>query len=335
MQRNFSKIISSGILVLIASAGFFAHQAFATAIVSNGDDGSISQELSLSPFIFNEQIQKGQSAREVIVLTNQSSDTIQLSAATSDFIPGADNGNPIFNPDDAQNNPQYSLSSWLSIGKVPPRVAPGSAVTIPVTITVPTDAEDGSHYGGVLFTYSIPQPFGLVSITKKAATLFFVQTGTANPQLSIQKFQANKKIVTGGTVSFSSEFLNDGNIHLQPKGYIHISNLFGTEVAAVQVNADAHILLPQTSRTFISSWNTSFRFGPYQLDQVVYYGAPGQTVFEAHAIQTIWILPVMPLVIILVALIILFFLARFGIRKYKKHILERAGIHQDDDPKKN
>lgn len=315
------------LLALAASSGFF----FARPVRAedSSDSSDITQELTLSPFLFDEQIAKGQSATESIVLTNQSSSAIQLSVRTSDFIPGQDGGNPVFDPNDADNNPKYSLSTWLSIGKIPASIPAGGDVSVPVTISVPVDAEDGSHYGGVLFTYSVPESDSLVSVTKEAATLFFVQTGTVHPALDITSF-ASKKIITGSSVSFETVLSNTGTIHLQPKGYIHISNIFGTLVAVPQTNADAQRVLPATTRAFSASWNAGFRFGPYHVDEVVYFGAPGQQVFEANAAETLWFVPIVPLILIVIALILLFVIGKIGLKKYKQRVLRQAGIQDPE-----
>jgi hypothetical protein len=337
MRKSYQKIV-----LLICAA--FLCGSFLTSInfaqPAHADSQQLSdsqsQELILSPFIFDEQIGKGQSAEEQIIVSNNSNQPLQLSAQSSDFTPGGDGQQPIFNPDQTQINSAYSLSTWITVGKIPKTIAANSKITVPVKISVPAKAEDGSHYGGVLFTYSTSSAADDVTIIKKAATLFFVQTGIANPQISISKFSTNKNSIGNGSVQFQTTFANSGNVHLQPKGYIHITNIFGELVASVQVNPAAQIVLPQTSRTFSSAWNSGLRIGPYHLQEVAYYGDQAQQNFEAHTSLTVWFIPLKFIFIIIFLLLVIIFCARMALRKYKQHVLRAAGLAEvmGDDPHK-
>lgn len=318
---NRTKSLQNFLLLIAAAVSFLFFYAPAQAEVNT--DSSI-QALTLSPFIFDEKIGKGQSATENIILTNTSSSPLNLTVEVSDFIPDQDGGRPIFDPNHSNSNPRYSLSSWIKIDKAPTTLNGGSKVSIPITINVPIDTEDGSHYGGVLFTYSTPGESGSVSVVKKAATLFFVQTGVANPSLLITHFASEKRLILANNVNFVTELTNTGNVHLSPKGNIQITNIFGSLVAAVPVNRDSNIVLPGTNRTFLSNWSEGFHFGPYHLNEVIYYNAPGGQNFEIRSSNIIWFFPVKMFIISIIALLILFCFGKLALKKYKNYVIKSA-----------
>jgi hypothetical protein len=317
--------LSSTLLITVI---FFGSSAFALAAApastpTSQSSQSSSQTLVITPFIFQESLQKGQSISRDIQLHNNSNSPLSVSIETSNFVSGEKDGEPLFTGGDNQEPTKYSLSSWMTI-TTPTNIniAPGADATTTVKINIPQDAEDGGHYGGVLFSYSGPVDPNLSSqIITKTATLFFVSLGKANEQGALTNFTSSSKVYSNQNINFNATFADSGNVHLAPKGIIDVYNIWGKLVAAVQVNRDAQLLLPQTTRTFKSSWSDPWSFGFYHATLTMYYGTNN---YEARGSTTFWILPIKKIIITLLLFALILLAAWWGIKRYNKYIIDKA-----------
>jgi hypothetical protein len=71
-------------------------------------------------------------------------------------------------------------------------------------------------------------------------------------------------------VKFLTQFQSTGNVHVRPTGNIFIKNWLGQQVATLNVNNSQATVLPDTIKTFDSSWNDSFITNEPKLE----YGQP-------------------------------------------------------------
>ena len=317
--------------IFLASLMFFGSSmstvvlAAPLSVDSSQSLSSQSQTLVITPFIFQENLQKGQSISRDIQLKNNSLQPLTVSIEVSDFVSGEKDGEPVFIDETNQAQGKYALSSWMNI--ITPKsvnLAPGASTTTTVTIDVPKDAEDGGHYGGVLFSYSGPvNPDFNSEIVTKTATLFFVSLGRANEQGTLTSFSSDTHINTNQNINFNATFSDIGNVHLAPKGIIDVYNIWGKLVAAVQVNRDAQLILPQTTRAFKSSWSDPWSFGLYHATLTMYYGVNN---YEARGDTSFWILPIKKIILALLLLALILFAAWRGIKRYNKYIIDKANL---------
>jgi hypothetical protein len=112
---------------------------------------------------------------------------------------------------------------------------------------------------------------------------------------------------------FEISFKNTGNVHLVPSGKIVISNLFGSQVDALPV--DAYFSLPDSTRYREVSWNYSgFLVGRYTatLDFAKGYGTEKETRTIAF-----WVLPLKIIIPFFIAVFVLFFTVYYVITRFE------------------
>lgn len=265
------------------------------------------REISLTPFLQELEVAKGGAVQSSIDVTNNSAEEIVAYISTRDFLPGQ-RGEPQFVPDDEYNEVTFSLASWITIADGNQvHLRPGETKTIRYSVNPPANAEQGTHYGAILFSLTEGANLSGVGITQSVGTIVIVGYGEARPQGELE-FSAEPTVVWwNDKIEFTNTFKNIGRVHVKPKGEVVIKNIFGQVVATPQTNRDAANVLPESDRSFISDWFPSrAAFGPYTAESVLTYG---NSKLEVRDKETIWILPAYTLVLLgLVLIIILWFI---------------------------
>jgi hypothetical protein len=200
------------------------------------------QGLTISPFLLERQFEKGQSSDEIIDITNTGDKALPVVITVNDFLPVGDNGQAQFVAP-GQGDPHYSLSSWIKITSNPkPVLAPGEKTTLHFVITAPSNAEDGGHYGAILFTFKggVQEGTGSV-VVQKLGAIILAKLGRAVEDGQIVRFSADHSFYNYPPVSFTTTFKNTGNVHVKPRGGISIYNWFGKKISNVLVNENLHL----------------------------------------------------------------------------------------------
>jgi len=289
----------------------------ASAQPSLGDQG-----LTISPFLLERKMEKGQSTDEIIDITNTSGNSLPVNITINDFLPVGEDGQQVF-LDPGKGDPHYSLSSWINVTSSPkPVLSPHEKTSIHFTITAPQDAEDGGHYGAILFSFQPGQLSGTaVAVQQKLGAIILVKLGKANEAGQITEFSAEHSFYNYPPVNFVTRFKNLGNVHVAPRGGITITNMFGRKVATVNVNENANNVLANSERQFKSMWADSFGFGPYTASLKLVYGDSGQV---ETASTTFWVIPWKLTLGVALALFIFIMFFLGGIRRYNRWLLNKA-----------
>lgn len=208
----------------------------------------------------------------------------------------------------------YSLKSYLHIPEYSVTLENGQRATVPVTITVPNDSEPGGLYGSVVVgVVSDPTAQDLESgrssganqLITRIGTLFFVRiNGDVNEDGKVSDFylKGNQKVLTSGPVTFDILYDNKGNVHQNPVGNIHVSNIFGADVGVIEV--DPWFALPNSLRLREVVWDAPFLMGRYVATANIY---PGYGEATSTLSVVFWVLPWKIILSILVALIVIIF----------------------------
>jgi hypothetical protein len=190
------------------------------------------------------------------------------------------------------------------------------------SVNPPKDAEQGTHYGALLFSYSGKLAEGSVSeVQQSVGTILLVYYGQGRENGTV-KSQADKHLIwSPDKVTFTERFSNTGNVHVKPKGEVRVRNMFGQIASTPQINRDAANVLPLSDRTFITTWYpSSFSFGRYTAESVIIYG---RGKLEAKNTVVIWILPWyldLPILIILALIIWIIF---HGRHLHKRRVIRK------------
>jgi hypothetical protein len=169
---------------------------------------------------------------------------------------------------------------------------------MPVSISIPEDAEPGGLYGSVLVsTYPVKEKKeteaseakGGTVIISRVGTLFFVRVpGDAKEEGLLKSFSVNngKKIFTSGPFNFELLFENNGNVYLAPYGIIEIKNIFHTKISEIQI--DPWFAMPDSVRFREIKWDKKFMFGRYSAEAKINRGYDD---IIDEATVTFWVIP--------------------------------------------
>jgi hypothetical protein len=263
----------------------------------------------------------GQTIVKNISVTSRIKQRTKFKVTTEDFLGSRSESEPVVLLGD-QKSP-YSFKDNLEPEETSFSLDFGDRITLPVTIHVPIDAQPGGFYSSVIISnepqVNADRPQASTRVVSRVGTLFFVRVnGPVHEEGKVEDFRVrDAKSIYGSTPKeFQILFNNTGSVHLVPYGQIRITNMVGTEVGVLPV--DAYFAMPDSLRYRNVSWEDSqFRIGRYTATLELHRGY-GDTV-DIKKIS-FWVIPlkvVIPVVggIILLALIITLFLSRFEFRR--------------------
>ncbi len=164
----------------------------------------------------------------------------------------------------------YTVKDYISFPANSFALKLGERARIPVTISIPPDAEPGGFYGSVLVSTVKSEGDATGDnatrspIIARIGTLFFVtvpgeviKSGeTKNISLTDKKWWYEK-----GPIKLNILYENTGSIHLNPYGELRIKNLFSEEVGFVEL--EPWFALPGSLRSRNITWDRELLFGRY------------------------------------------------------------------------
>lgn len=280
------------------------------------------QGVRITPFIFEQTVQKGESFSGEITLTNTTAAPVILSLAIRDFIPAGRHGEVRFLPANQETDPHFSLSHWVEILEQPDyTLGPGQSTHTTFRISAPADADDGTHYGGILFSFNEGKSQNGTTVIQSVGAILIAKIGYANGSGTVETFSTPQHTYTSGAIPFMATFRNTGNVHLSPKGKIEIKNIFGKIVGLSYINENAQISLPNTVRQFESFYKGKFMAGKYTATLTLVFGNPK---LEAKKTITFWVLPWKPVLKFGLLGTIALALLIFAIIRYNTWVIKHA-----------
>lgn len=176
----------------------------------------------------------------------------------------------------------------------------GEQESIPVKVSIPSDAETGGVYASVLIgTGNIE---GTVNVLSRIGTLFFVTvSGEVEREGSLEEFvlKGNKKVVSRDSLIFHILYENNGNVHNNPYGIIEIKNMFGRKVD--EIILDPWFVLPDSLRLREVVWEKEGLFGRYTANLKLNLGY--ENIVEEKSLS-FWVISWWKLILSLVGLVI-------------------------------
>lgn len=226
--------------------------------------------LTIQPVKASFEIPAGENREGSIILTNASDEDIQVELSIEDFIPLAGGDSVQF----VSRAPGVTtVRDWITVqGEHPFVFKVGESRRIPYTITAPSDAEPGSHFGVIFFKATrLEDAEAQLKVGTQVGMLVFVTVpGDFVQSGKIGTFSA-PRFVQHAPVGFELLFENTGTVHFEPKGTITITNIFGTTVGEIPISGQ--VVLPTGVRTMKFSWDTKgLLLGIYTARAVVYDG---------------------------------------------------------------
>lgn len=283
-----------------------------TGVVNQGDFvvGPGRAELEVKP---------GQTVTYNISIANRISDDRRFELSVEDISGSADGEQSVVLLGDERG--PYSIKDYISFPKNTFDLDLGERAKIPVTISVPKDAEPGGYYGSILVSTvkvtagDVPVGGASSPIVARIGTLFFITVpGEIEQGGELKDFSiVNEKTwYEKGPINFSLLYENTGSIHLNPYGEIRIKNIFNEEVGFVEL--EPWFSLPKSMRTRDVSWNRELLLGRYTVTAAINRGY--DDVVDEKSL-TFWVLPWKVVAGTFAVLFIILFSIRFFFRTFE------------------
>jgi hypothetical protein len=315
----------SGLIGAIGAAAVAAPFALAanTATPSGGSPG---QGLEISPPVIELSADPGQTVTTKIRVRNVTQGILIAKGKADDFGAGTDeSGQPKLLLDETGAT-RYSLKYWVS-GVPDITLAPQELKTTTVTITVPKNAEPGGHFGVIRFTAVPPNLEGTgVALSASVGSLILLKvSGNIVDKLSLAEFDTNEKglkksFFEHGPVGFLVRVKNEGSVHEKAQGSIDVTDTFGKKVASVAVNPKGGNVLPDSIRRFEQSLDKKQLFGFYTAKLSMTYAGSQKLTSKL----TFWVIPWKLILLVILGLVVLWYLAKIGLRRYNEKIIAQA-----------
>lgn len=282
--------------------------------------------------------------KEITLLNDSTTKEETFYVSYSNFEAQGETGSPAF------VEPQYGLGTWMStVSSV--TLAPNSSKNIPITITIPKEADPGGHFAVVFFgTNPNNSDGGQVSVGAKMGTLILLSVnGDVLESGGLITFRVKDKKFFHNSlpVLFQYRWKNDGNDRIKPEGKITIRNMFYIPVDRLNANAVSGNVLPHSIRLFETEWLKdkmengktapdsfitsffdrvsyqwkNFALGPYVANLNLVYGSEN---YQSSKNTYFFVFPWQLFICLVLALIFIFWVGKKIIKRYNKHIIEKA-----------
>ncbi len=312
------KITAVAVVAVMALLGapFFTSAAYQREQVDVSQ--VVNKDFVVGPGKVELELNPGESKTAVIMVTNRMGGTRMFSLEVEDFTGSKDPAEVVVLLGDERG--PYSLKDFLKFENKTFELKNGERAIIPVTVTLPTDAEPGGRYGSVLVSTTAKDSVAAQSaaVVSRLGVLFFVKIpGEVENDGVLAGFNTlnGKKILGGGPVTFRLLYENNGSVYLNPYGEIRIKNIIGEEVGVVEV--EPWFAMPQSLRLREVSWNRPFLFGRYTAIASINRGY--DNIIDTSTLS-FWIIPWKIALgafagIFILVLVIRFILTRFEIKR--------------------
>lgn len=152
-------------------------------------------------------------------------------------------------------------SKWVSFSESSYIIDYGQTVESNFVLQVPTDAQPGGHYFGLVYGDNQGELYDEVSLSKSIAALVFLTVrGDVEKDGKLVEFDTGKNWYEFGPVDFKIRYENTGNVHEVLGGNIFVHKGDITKpIATLTVNERGEkVALPRSVREIRENWGDGF-----------------------------------------------------------------------------
>ena len=312
--------------------------------------------LTLSPLPISLKAKPGETITTPLSVQNTGSEAVRLKVSLMKFGANGTAGEPSIE-DPAPND---EFIKWVKFSKTTFVAEPGVLNTITMTIKIPQDAGFGYYYAATFNQDSGDQPKvknqNAVSGAVASLILLDVDAPGSKRELQVTSFATTQKIYQYLPATFTVKVKNSGNVHAVPRGNIFVGRSGSSDfLGTLSINKEQGNVLPNSSRVFTVAWKDGFpsyeikrqngqivsdkegqpveelkwdlgnanklRFGKYTASMTLVYDNGTQDV-PINGVVSFWVIPWIPLLILLGILVFVglgvFFIVRSFYKRIKK-----------------
>lgn len=321
MKKNNIKKITFGALFLAV----FSLVGIALAFEKTKIEMPAQNDFVVEPGKTEIFINPGETVTKSITITSRINKTVKFKLTTEDMVGTNDSQSPIKLLGDERG--PYSIKDLIKPEITEFSLDLGEKIIIPVTVSVPIDAEPRGYYGAlivsnepeVLGDSQSTQTEGKARLISRIGSLFLLRiNGEGKEAGYLNNFKVigpSKSFYEKRPSGFEISFNNTGNVHLVPHGIITIKNILGKEVGSIPV--DAYFSLPDSIRYREVLWQAGRGLGRYTANLSLY---PGFGNDNQNMSLAFWIIPWKILIATFVGLLLIisfiyYILTRFELKK--------------------
>lgn len=291
------------------------------------------QILSVTPPLFQLSIEPGDIWQSSVKVVNGNPYELTVYAEVVNFAPQGESGQGKFIPLISGEETNGTLAEWIQIPRGPYVIPPEQTIDVSFFVEVPENAPPGGHFAAILIGTQPPQDGTgnlMLETSQTVTSLFFVRLeGNVIELGDIREFSVVKDFVDVPEAEFSLRFENKGNVHLQPRGDIVITNMWGAERGTIPVNNQTHFgnVMPKSIRDFRFEWKgarTISDIGRYKAIATLAYGEDG--IKSVTATTYFWVIPLKAALITISILALFIGFVTWMIKLYIRRMLSLAGV---------
>jgi hypothetical protein len=254
----------------------------------------------------------------IISLTNHDPMPHSFHLTTTDFDSLSEYGGVSFigtKPNDFSE--KYGLASWMSLQSDSLVLSPGQTGKITVTILNKQSLSPGGHYGAILGTLTDLDNSGNPLLLKPviSSLLLVKKIGGERYDLKLSSTSNNSSPFSPAS-EVRLRFQNAGNVHVTPRGTIHVTDVLGREVASGTINEDSAVVLPESFRIYpipLRSEGLAILPGTYQVQ--INYRYDGREYFTTTYLRYFYFgWPVILMMVFLLGLVALILKFRYAFK---------------------
>ena len=275
---------------------------------------------SISPYSYEYELKPGQEITATLKVENINKVDINVSVEPENLVAYGQDGQVSITDDE----PSFSIKSWVKVTKDTATIKPKEFGYFDFKISVPLDAEPGSHYGALSVRFvGNEDPLkgtGASIIQKSSAIILLRVPGDVKEELTLVYFQPEKFFYSDTKFKLSALFENKGTVIVKPFGEINIFDIWGNKIKTIKVAGKN--ILPDKKRIFEEDFEME-DISYFRAELNMFYGTTSQKTIFA---QTNFIginLPVLSKYLIaLLIILIIYFIFRRRINKAVKILLK-------------
>jgi hypothetical protein len=245
--------------------------------------------VDLAPNHFDILAYPGDEISHVSTFQNGLDIPLSLHISSADFVPKGEEGAV-----EVGKAPEsvHSLKEWIKPSLERLDVPPHASVPIPFAVPIPRYALPGSRWGALIATASFLDQNGTLTRVEVSANILLRIRGDApetEENVVVEGFGVSKRSPPQA-LAFEARFRNTGTVHVKPKGAIEVRNLWGTEVARVELPEQN--VIPGVVRKAEAFLDRKLPIGRYTARLDATYGLAEK---RLSAETRFWILPQHPI----------------------------------------
>lgn len=317
-SKNIIKIFLA-IAIVSLSTGSAKVSAYS---IESLPDQTVYGDFVVGPGKFQAEMKPGETKIFNIILTNRQGKEKTFEINIEDFKGSRDLGQTVVLLDNERG--PYSLKDYLNVDSFLFKLGHAERVTIPVTVSIPTDAQPGGLYGSIVIgTVTTPEEQvaegasskGVNPVITRIGSLVFIKVaGDVKEDLKLKAFTINhgKTFLFSNKANFQLLYENNGTIHENPYGTIRVKNLFGAEIAKIDI--EPWFVMPDSIREREITWEAPFVFGRYTATAVIEKGYKD----EVDTVSlSFWVIPLKMIGLVFAGLVVLVLVIRWLASKIK------------------